>query len=111
MTTSAICLKGRQGEFGPTLALAPARDVVYVGRRFTMGGWNLAESPFANPYPAKKVGGSQRAVELYRQYLRRRPDLVAASHELLRGKRLACWCTGPHCHAALLAAVAEGLAP
>lgn len=111
MTTAAICLKGRLAEFGPSLGLAPARDVVYVGRAAHQGGWRLDASPFANPHRAQRVGGAAEAVRLYREWLRGRPDLVAAARELLRGKRLGCWCDGTPCHAAVLAQIAEGAQP
>lgn len=97
MTTTTVCLKGRQGEFGPALELAPARDVVYVGRPAYQGGWRLPASQFANPFRAQRVGGAAKAVELYR--------------ERLRGKRLGCWCAGPDCHARALAEIAEGAQP
>jgi len=66
VTTTAICLKGRQREVGPRLEWAP--DIVYVGRQCTQGGWKLAASQFANPYRAQQVGGAAKAVELYREW-------------------------------------------
>lgn len=110
MTTTAICLCGRRGEFGPSLDLAPARDVVYVGRRCTMGGWRLPASPWANPHRVQKVGGAARAVELYFAHLREHPELVVRARRELAGKRLACFCDTQDpqlCHAALLAAVCD----
>lgn len=109
MTATALCLKGRQGEFGPALEHAP--DVVYVGRPCFQGGWRLAGSPFANPHKVQKVGGAAEAVRLYREYLRRRTDLVALARETLRGKRLGCWCKSGPCHAAALAAIVNGETP
>lgn len=111
MITETVCLKGRKSEFGPSLELAPARDVVYVGRSMHQGGWRLPASPFANPYKVQQVGGAAEAVRLYREWLRGRPDLVAAAREKLRGKRLACWCPSGPCHARVLAQIAEGAAP
>lgn len=110
-STQAICLKGRREEFGPSLELPAARDVVYVGRRVSMGGWRLPASQFANPYSAQKVGSAARAVELYRAWLRERPELVAVARAMLRGKRLGCWCTGLDCHAVALARIVDGEAP
>lgn len=111
MTTRALCLKGLQRELGPALELPAARDVVYVGRKQYQGGWRLPASPFANPYKVQDVGGAAKAVELYREWLRGRPDLVAAAREKLRGKRLGCWCESGPCHAEALARIAEGEAP
>jgi len=107
--TAAICLKGRQAEFGPALELAP--DVVYAGRAMCQGGWRLPASVFANPFKVQKVGGAAKAVELYRERLRSRPDLVALARERLRGRRLGCWCASGPCHAAALAEISEGAAP
>ncbi len=103
MTTTQVCLKGRIREFGPRLERA--RDVVYVGRRCSMGGWRLPASPFANPYRVQDVGGAARAVALFREHLRRNPDLVQRARRELTGKRLACFCTSGPCHAAVLAQV------
>lgn len=106
-----ICLKGRRDELGPSLELAP--DVVYVGRRCTMGGWRLPESPYANPFRAKDVGGAEHAVTLYAQWLRhQRPDLVERARVELAGKRLACFCAlGDPCHRSVLARVVAGGEP
>jgi len=41
---------------------------------------------------ATKREAQQKAVDLYRAELSRRPDLVAASLDELRHKNLACWC-------------------
>lgn len=108
-TTAAVCLKGRQAEFGPRLEWAP--DIVYVGRHCTQGGWRLPGSQFANPYTAQKVGGAAKAVELYREWLRERPELVAVARAMLRGKRLGCWCSSGPCHAKVLAQIADGAQP
>jgi hypothetical protein len=110
-TTTAVCLKGRIAEFGPSLGFPAARDVVYVGRPCYQGGWKLPRSQFANPYSAQKVGSAAKAVELYRAWLRERPELVAVARAMLRGKRLGCWCTGLDCHAVALARIVDGEAP
>lgn len=110
MTTTAISLKGRQRDFGPRLEWAP--DIVYVGRQCTQGGWRLPASQFANPFRAQRVGGAAKAVALYREWLRGRPELVAVARVALRGKRLGCWCaSGMACHARVLAEIADGAQP
>lgn len=63
---------------------------VYIGRRWTMGGWNLPESKWANPFPVKKYGRDD-ALRRYLEYLQSRPDLLAALPEL-QGKTLGCFC-------------------
>ena len=82
---------------------------VYVGRRMTMGGWNLKESKWANPFTVKQCGGSAaEAVRRFRAYLEEtRPDLAAAAAVELRGKTLGCWCAPKPCHADVLAEIAN----
>lgn len=105
--TRAVCLKGRLREFGPSLELPAAADIVYVGRKATMGGWRLPGSPWANPFRAQKVGGAARAVELYARWFPQQAGLVERLPEL-RGRRLGCWCPADiPCHARWLAALVE----
>lgn len=97
--TTTVCLKGRIREFGPSLELPAARDVLYVGRAMFMGGWRLPASPWANPHRAQDVGGAARAVELYAAWLPEQAELMRRLPEL-RGYRLGCWCAdGSPCHA------------
>jgi hypothetical protein len=64
-------------------------------------------SKWGNPYPVA-VHGRDEAVRLYRGYLDRHPDLVAAARSELAGRDLACWCPpGAACHADVLLAVAN----
>ncbi|GHK04116.1 DUF4326 domain-containing protein [Streptomyces sp. NPDC003753] len=110
MTTKVINLKGRLQEYGPRLEHAP-RNVVYVGRRLTRGGWDLPQHPLYNPFqidtPKKKHDGTREEVMAkYRDHLMGRPDLLALVPEL-RGKTLACWCAPELCHGDILAEVAD----
>jgi hypothetical protein len=108
VSTEAVCLKGRRDEFGPRLEWAP--DVVYVGRRCSMGGWRLAASPFANPFRVQDLGGAQAAVQAYRRHLLAHPELLALARRELKGKRLGCFCRAQSpqlCHAGFLAVLAD----
>lgn len=69
---------------------------VYIGRRWTMGNWNLPHSKWANPFTVRQCGSAEKAVERYREWILRQPELLASLEEL-RGKTLGCWCvkTGP----------------
>ncbi|GHD28126.1 hypothetical protein GCM10010313_68500 [Streptomyces violarus] len=112
MDTRVINVRGRLHDFGPRLELAPA-DVVYVGRRWTLGGWDLPRHPLYNPFaydtPTRKRDGTRAEVMAkYRAHLLERPDLLALVPEL-RGKALACWCAPQPCHAEVLADLAERL--
>lgn len=74
---------------------------VYIGRMCTLGGWMLQASKWANPYSVKSVGSAERAVELYRTYLRGNSELWTALEEL-EGKTLGCWCKPGPCHGDVL---------
>ncbi|GGS97887.1 adenylosuccinate lyase [Streptomyces chromofuscus] len=113
MTTRVISLKGRMHDFGPRLERAPA-DVVYVGRRWTLGGWDLPRHPLYNPFvpdtaTRKRDGTRAEVIALYRAYLLERPDLLDLVPDL-RGRTLACWCAPQPCHADVLAELAESAA-
>ena len=110
MATTVINLKGRIREFGPRLENAPD-DLVYVGRRWTMGHWDLPRHPLYNPFQydtaLKKRDGTRAEIMVkYREYLMAHPDLLALVPEL-RGRTLACWCAPELCHADILAEIAD----
>jgi Domain of unknown function (DUF4326) len=51
-------------------------------------------------------------IDLYHEFLRQNPELVAAARRDLAGKDLACWCSpDERCHADVLLAVAGGEQP
>lgn len=101
--TRPISIKGRQAEFGPALNLPAAADIVYAGRRCSMGGWRLADSPYRNPYTVQAHGSAEAAVAEYARYLDEHRDLIKQAREELKGKRLACFCRDvSRCHTTLL---------
>lgn len=83
---------------------------VYIGRRWTVGGWDLPQSEWANPYTVRQVGSAAEAVRLYEhEHLARRPDLVAKVGSL-KGLVLGCWCKNrpdDPCHGDVLARLAD----
>ncbi|MFJ6900903.1 DUF4326 domain-containing protein [Streptomyces hokutonensis] len=110
MTTRVINVRGRIHEYGSRLELAPT-DLVYVGRRWTLGGWDLPRHPLYNPFaydtPTRRRDGTRAEVMAkYRAYLLASPDLLALVPEL-RGRTLACWCAPLLCHAEVLADLAD----
>ena len=112
MHTRVVNVRGRIHEYGPRLEHAPG-DLVYVGRRWTMGGWDLPKHPLYNPFaydtPSRRRDGTRAQVMAkYRVYLLQRPDLLALIPGL-RGRALACWCAPEPCHADVLAELAEDL--
>ncbi len=54
-----------------------------------MGGWDLPESKWKNPFKAAEVGGKERALWLYEQHIRA-SNLMQSLNEL-EGKTLGCW--------------------
>ena len=80
---------------------------VYIGRQQGMGGWNLRKSKWHNPFKVKDYGGSaEKVVELYREYIKTQPELLASIGEL-KGKTLGCWCKPGVCHGDVLAELAD----
>jgi len=80
---------------------------VYIGRRMTMGEWQLPASPWANPFTVKACGSAAEATRRYEEWLKKeRPDLVARLPKL-RGKVLGCWCEPGACHGDVLARLAD----
>ena len=78
---------------------------VYIGRRFTMGQWDLPESIWANPYKVKEYGSEEKVCELYETYMRERLNKEPTLREqlqLLKGKTLGCWCKPKMCHGDIL---------
>ena len=65
---------------------------VYIGRACSMGGWDLPQSPWHNPFRLQDYNNDrQKVLELYRSYVLSKPNLVS-SLCTLQGKRLGCWC-------------------
>lgn len=67
---------------------------LYIGRRMTMGGWNLSQSKWHNPYKVNKDCPLEKSLSLYEEHVRSNQDLMDSLHELT-GKSLGCWCTRP----------------
>jgi Domain of unknown function (DUF4326) len=79
---------------------------VYIGRRLCMGGWNLAASKWANPFPVKDCASAEEAIAKFEAYLLASPKLIADLAEL-KGKTLGCWCKPGPCHGDVLAKLAD----
>ncbi len=71
---------------------------VYIGR----------PSKWGNPYVIGRDGTRAQVIAKYRDWVLRRPDLLAALPEL-HGKTLGCWCAPQPCHGDVLAALARGI--
>jgi hypothetical protein len=74
---------------------------VYIGRMCSMGGWNLPQSKWANPFTVRKEGSATAAIAKYKKYISQNPRLLRDLPEL-HGKRLGCWCHPGPCHGDVL---------
>lgn len=92
-------LKGKIHTFGSDLSSAPD-GLLYIGRQFSMGGWRLQGSKWANPFNLKSYPRGT-SLPMYRQYIIEHPELLSNLHEL-SGKTLACWCHPEPCHGDVL---------
>jgi len=108
----------------------PTPDATYVKRRRTPG-WRKPEgavsctrgrhpNTWSNPFrvgdlvDGREVQTHDEAVDLYRQWLRGRPDLMGQAVRELAGKTLMCWCAPRQpCHVqdVLIPLVNEGRLP
>ncbi|BCS82909.1 DUF4326 superfamily protein [Cotonvirus japonicus] len=66
---------------------------IYIGRKCTMGGWNLPESKWHNPYTIREYKTAQKVCHLFLKYIIQ----SKLFHEIpkLSGKTLGCWCDIP----------------
>jgi len=74
---------------------------VYIGRRCRLGGWDLDQSKWNNPFTVKECGSVEEACRRYEEHLRSKPELLQQLPEL-RGKTLGCWCKPNMCHGDVL---------
>ncbi len=58
-------------------------------------------SKWGNPFEIGKDGTREEVIAKYEQYIRGRPDLLAALSEL-KGHILGCWCAPKPCHGDVL---------
>ena len=59
---------------------------VYIGRENRLGGWNLPESKWANPFTKQEYKEKGTRLRLYREHILSTPELLESLHEL-KGKR------------------------
>lgn len=84
-------------EWGTTVVhVSYAAYDVYIGR----------PSKWGNPYKIGVHGTREQVIQRYKDYIRLRPDLMAALPEL-KGKILGCWCAPRPCHGDVLAELAD----
>ena len=92
MTTRVVNCKGGNRNFD-----------VYIGRRT----WPIPEnSKWRNPYSARKYG-REEAIEMYREYIMNKPELLSLILIELKDKTLGCWCKPAACHGDVLVELAD----
>ncbi|AYV86207.1 MAG: protein of unknown function DUF4326 [Solumvirus sp.] len=74
---------------------------IYIGRACNMGGWNLPQSKWHNPFKVNKDGTLDEVFVKYEEYIHKRQDLLNCLPEL-SGKTLGCWCKPNKCHGDIL---------
>lgn len=83
------------------------------GKRYT-GRWGNPFRPGGEAPGGGVITDHEESVDIYRRWLRGRPDLLAAAQTELAGRPLLCWCApGRVCHVqdVLLPLVNEGRLP
>ncbi len=91
---TVVCLKRKNGKI--------VQDCdIYIGRKINMGGWNLPQSKWANPYKIKDIESIDKCLQLYEEYIRSNKILMMSLSEL-QGKTLGCWCKPKKCHGDIL---------
>jgi hypothetical protein len=78
---------------------------VYIGRENRFPPFR--RSKWHNPFRIGPDGTREQVIALYRDWLPRQPELMAALPEL-HGLDLACWCAPDACHGDILLELANG---
>jgi hypothetical protein len=63
-------------------------------------------SKWGNPFSPQEVGGRRIAIEMYENWLREQPELMASLWEL-KGKVLGCHCAPSPCHGEVLVRLSD----
>ncbi|CAF1159683.1 unnamed protein product [Adineta ricciae] len=74
---------------------------VYIARACNMGGWNLPQSKWHNPFSVKQYG-RDGALEKFRKHIESNENNLLNDLHELEGKRLGCWCKPKPCHGDIL---------
>lgn len=101
-------IKSKRAECRPARVVrithANKHDVLYIGRAWKKGGYDLEESKWHNPFFLKRDATDaerKNCLSNYRSHIRRTKSLYHALPEL-RDKTLGCWCKPLSCHGNVL---------
>lgn len=102
VSTTVVRLKRKNGEI--------IQDCdVYIGRACYMGGRELEQSKWHNPFSINQYGSAEIACMKYKEYILENKYLMGCLGELV-GKRLGCWCKNKstdRCHGDVLVELVE----
>lgn len=93
--TTVVSFRDVKEHWIPERRRFDSAQYVYIGRANKT--YRLPDTIWGNPYPVKvRKGESEgsarlRSINAYRDYIRRKPELLAQVRSL-RGKTLVCWC-------------------
>ena len=79
---------------------------VYIGNLIRFHPHTYPQSKWGNPFKVKKYG-REKAIEMYREYIMNKPELLELIPTELKDKRLGCWCKPEKCHGDILAEIAD----
>ena len=97
MTTRVINCKGGHENYD-----------VYIGNRIRFHPEKYPQSKWGNPYARYlKKYGRDRVIEMYREYIMNKPELLKLIPIELKNKTLGCWCKPDACHGDVLVELAD----
>jgi hypothetical protein len=99
-STRVVNIRGTHRETAPVYE-------VYIGRQCNMGGWNLTQSKWYNPYSVGADGNIDQVLLRYRDHILQSP--LYYEIEELRGRVLGCWCKPNRCHGDVLIAILDAI--
>ncbi len=79
-------------------------SAIYIGRP---SKWGNPFSHLPNTSANFKVSSRDEAIEKYREWLFKQPQLIEQAQRELKGKSLVCWCYPQKCHGDVLIEVAN----
>lgn len=77
---------------------------VYIGRKHALFP---GPAKWGNPFIIKVHGDRKQVIEMYREWMKKQPELVKEAKRDLKGKVLGCWCAPLDCHGLVLAEIAN----
>ena len=99
MTTRVInCKGGREKNYD-----------VYIGNLIRFHPEKYPQSKWGNPYAKYlKKYGRDKVIQMYREYIINKPELLKLIPIELKDKTLGCWCKPLSCHGDVLVELADG---